>query len=625
MSKMDRKIKRAFEKATPDVFDSVLGSCPANENVKEQPKRNTLYNLMHLSTAAALLVLVIGIGIMAVSMLNSSGANGPSKPQNNVLPPTIYSPVDNTDPTEITPHPTQTSDAFLLTELEARDLAIQTIQMNFPNISGYSDTHYTCEHLLNQQKQILYHKLDVTVGDERFCLQISSLSCKISDFQWHTNPDWEGVLLQPGILSKSDAWHLVSDYLNRNLGYGNVFTVNNVNELNISLGRTQIHSINSHSAATVYDISFTWADKEFSASVNAKSGDIISIYYDAVRPDTLLSKESAVQIAVAAFGCPQDGIHFLTDALLTEDASGSYWTVSFACTCQTHICRIDALSGNLLEKQSCEIIPGDIGMGKAQKIALRDAGIENQYGNQEFDVAVYLHSLTETRPYYFVEFEYQSKIHYYQIDAITGEIISREQPAPIAPTGIVPEIKAIKNALHAVGCRKGQEENLSCEPFSNEYTAPCYIISFDYNFTNHHFVLSMYTGEIINHYETPLPHQSRPELPPEIEQEIKTIYASEHEYCGIDTLSVDYYGQYGDVHVAFVWCECGYDTAIHTYDIGGYPFVYSNGNRLIAYKDGQLVNLETAYENGWFTADTIRELHEFYKDQNAYLYHESSD
>lgn len=78
-----------------------------------------------------------------------------------------------------------------------------------------------------------------------------------------------------------------------------------------------------------------------------------------------------------------------------------------------------------------------------------------------------------------------------------------------------------------------------------------------------------------------------------------------------------YYGTYGDCIVFF---EQGQLTTMTTINIAGQEFIYGWSFLLRVYRNGEFMELEQAYEDGYITKSQIKELAKYHKSLNEKWY-----
>lgn len=121
------------------------------------------------------------------------------------------------------------------------------------------------------------------------------------------------------------------------------------------------------------------------------------------------------------------------------------------------------------------------------------------------------------------------------------------------------------------------------------------------------------------------PSYDAPVLTAEVEDMIKTAYMatdSSVDYTK-DDLTVEYYGEYEGVHIAFVDGPWDYPGMVGTEILAGDTFIYGSASRtLMAFKDGQILSLANALDTGWLSETEIHELWNLYRLLHWYAYQE---
>lgn len=108
-------------------------------------------------------------------------------------------------------------------------------------------------------------------------------------------------------------------------------------------------------------------------------------------------------------------------------------------------------------------------------------------------------------------------------------------------------------------------------------------------------------------YIPPYPH---PELPSkEIREEILSAYNQDDTFVkSFDQF--EYYGEFNGCHVLTVF---GNASVIWHITVADYVFSYSCSFSINAYKDGEIKNINEAYDSGWLTEDDIAYLSNYHK------------
>ena len=172
--------------------------------------------------------------------------------------------------------------------------------------------------------------------------------------------------------------------------------------------------LNRNQGKPYYLLEFYTGKYQYHYEIDAKTGDII---YG--RRYILLS--DAKKIAVDDAGCTER-VTFLEEELVDGGIKTPYYRLVFADRKTQWTYRINAVSGDILEKKHKDISePAYISLEEAKKIALKDAGLDKYAQKIVFTKAELIRSLNS--PCYLFEFYTGKNQYHYEIDAKTGEII----------------------------------------------------------------------------------------------------------------------------------------------------------------------------------------------------------
>ena len=163
-----------------------------------------------------------------------------------------------------------------------------------------------------------------------------------------------------------------------------------------------------------YILEFYTEENQYHYEIDAKTGEVI---YG--RKYILLTE--AKKIAVDDAEC-SDKVTFLEEELVDGGIKTPYYLLVFADNKTQWTYRINAVSGDILEKKDENIGEADlISLEKAKSIALKDAGLVENAEKIVFTKDEL--NRNQGKPYYLLEF-YTGKYQYhYEIDAKTGDII----------------------------------------------------------------------------------------------------------------------------------------------------------------------------------------------------------
>ena len=172
--------------------------------------------------------------------------------------------------------------------------------------------------------------------------------------------------------------------------------------------------LSRNSGKPCYILEFYTAKKQYSYKVDAKNGSIIEAYHFILLADAkkIALDDAGVNVKVV----------FTTEELVAGGIKTPYYRFVFADTKTQWTYRIDAVLGNVLEKQQKEIVTTDfISLEEAKEIALKDAGL-----NEATQKIVFTReelNRNQGKPCYLLEFYTGTNQYFYQIDAKSGSII----------------------------------------------------------------------------------------------------------------------------------------------------------------------------------------------------------
>ena len=172
--------------------------------------------------------------------------------------------------------------------------------------------------------------------------------------------------------------------------------------------------LNRNSGKPCYILEFYTAKKQYSYKVDAKNGSIIEAYHFILLAD-------AKKIALDDAGVSEK-VTFTEETLVAGGIKTPYYRFVFADTKTQWTYRIDAVLGNVLEKQQKEIVTTDfISLEEAKQIALKDAGLDE--ATQKIVFTREELSRNSGKPCYILEFYTAKKQYSYKVDAKDGNII----------------------------------------------------------------------------------------------------------------------------------------------------------------------------------------------------------
>ena len=172
--------------------------------------------------------------------------------------------------------------------------------------------------------------------------------------------------------------------------------------------------LNRNQGKPCYILEFYTAKKQYSYKVDAKNGSIMEAYHFILLAD-------AKKIALDDAGVSEK-VTFTEETLVAGGIKTPYYRLVFADTKTQWTYRIDAMLGNMLEKQQKEIVTTDfISLDEAKQIVLKDAGLDE--ATQKIVFTREELSRNSGKPCYILEFYTSKKQYSYKVDAKNGSII----------------------------------------------------------------------------------------------------------------------------------------------------------------------------------------------------------
>ncbi len=172
--------------------------------------------------------------------------------------------------------------------------------------------------------------------------------------------------------------------------------------------------LNRNSGKPCYILEFYTAKKQYSYKVDAKNGSIMEAYHFILLAD-------AKKIALDDAGVSEK-VTFTEETLVAGGIKTPYYRLVFADAKTQWTYRIDAVLGNVLEKQQKEIVTTDfISLEEAKQIALKDAGLDET--TQKIVFTREELSRNSGKPCYILEFYTAKKQYSYKVDAKDGSIL----------------------------------------------------------------------------------------------------------------------------------------------------------------------------------------------------------
>ena len=172
--------------------------------------------------------------------------------------------------------------------------------------------------------------------------------------------------------------------------------------------------LNRNQGKPCYLLEFYTGTNQYFYQIDAKSGSIIYV-------GKFITLSEAKKIALEDAGC-KDKVSFTEETLVSGGIKTPYYRLVFADAKTQWTYRIDAVLGNVLEKQQKEIVTTDfISLEEAKEIALKDAGLDE--ATQKIVFTREELNRNSGKPCYILEFYTAKKQYSYKVDAKDGSIM----------------------------------------------------------------------------------------------------------------------------------------------------------------------------------------------------------
>ena len=172
--------------------------------------------------------------------------------------------------------------------------------------------------------------------------------------------------------------------------------------------------LNRNQGKPCYLLEFYTGTNQYHYQIDAKTGSIIYA-------GRFITLADAKKIALDDAGC-KDKVSFTEETLVSGGIKTPYYRLVFADAKTQWTYRIDAVLGNVLEKQQKEIVTTDfISLEEAKKIALEDAGLDE--ATQKIVFTREELNRNSGKPCYILEFYTAKKQYSYKVDAKDGSIM----------------------------------------------------------------------------------------------------------------------------------------------------------------------------------------------------------
>lgn len=499
-----KKIREAFENATPDVLDAVLSNCRLEKGTgipgKDKKKGR---RLLEFAATAAAVLLLFGVGAGIAGLIGSGLTFSPAGQGNRDIDdvPQFIS----TNPNETEPQNT----VGPITSEEAKRIAVEFIGTQPENIMLSSmPGAVSCE--CGEEDGRMVYEIEVHHGSWKYDVEIDAWTGEILDWEREDKISGEPVEYD----GADDAIAAARQYV--------------MTENPTAGGEPYLYSClagtDTSGNVSFWKIKLAYNRKSYTMYVSqddlaVSDVEVMDGYRDGDgNAASLISETKARDIALGDLGIPLDDVNYL-DIELDDDSGYEIYKIDITGAFGAYEYSIDSVTGSILNRI------GESGMElnhdyfdydsyltcafswrDARDKALEGADVRlSELTELEFD------TLPVNGTDYVISFsdgkgEYECRIH-----SGTGEILYFSEEScgtdtePTPPDGNIGPETAIGFALAYAGLTADQVINLECEYDSEEYGSKLhYDVSFEYGGYEYEIKVHAFSPEILKSEKEPI-------------------------------------------------------------------------------------------------------------------------
>lgn len=412
MNRMDQKIRKAFENATPNVLGSVLSDCqPRKGDATKMKNKTNRKPWIGIASTAAALVLLVGVCAVAAGIIGSGftlsagGATG--------------------QPTE---QATKGTPLYISSE-SAKQITIQHAASEYPEYSSLpavTKCEFTTGEAADNDCYPRY-EVKLTFAGFDYEYQISAytgeiLSVKKEQTEIPDSTEGPGIET-PDMIGSGKA-------LNAALAHARL-TEDQLTGVTVTLWEDK--------GISFYDISFTAGTDHYHYKIDAYTEAVLAFEKEpegVVDPDPpvigqiMIEREKAVDIALADAGYTREQVSDLEIALMEENGHYHY-LVKFNASLYWYQYELDPYTGEILSRNrekfmedKIEPPDGKISESLALMFALEHAGLKEE---QITDYSCQFDTETGGRYHYDIQFTAGGYRYEYEVHAYSTEILKSEK------------------------------------------------------------------------------------------------------------------------------------------------------------------------------------------------------
>lgn len=638
MGKISRKIRKAFENATPDVLNSVLSNC----NFEEKPESKKKFRVKQFLATAAAVALLFGVGYAAADIVGnlnftstSQNANlsfiSSEKAKEIAASDMLY--IEMRDIIEITNasitmvgqnevpcyHVDLSFDGATYTYVidaatgQIKNLwvlsdrsAVRGEQISWRSARDAALDHAGVE-LEHLTSFLIEYKEDSRLYELKFRDQIHAYSYKIDGYS--------GKVLELERKNDDDCDPVPSMYTSRHESIKFVLGCANVSYDDVSFLES---SSDYDSDPKTRTVNFTANDIDYNYTLRMTSLSIISSRVESP-PTQIIPATDAIGAALKANGISYSTVSDLSCSLThiylqTSSEGLPIWLVSFTSIKDKFDVSVDVVTGNVLNtfKQS-NIIP-DYGNDVAVPYLCTNAALDAA-GIKKENVQSLSTYYEEDSGQYRVTFLTYDHSFTYLVDAVTKLAQAVTPPALITiPDKQIGTEAAITAAIEHAQIQRSyvMYEHAQIEDNDGEWY---YEVKFYHSGYFYTYEINLTSAEVL-HWEKEEEQSVDMTISEEDSRGIRykflELFAGEDSETNytVDDLSLQNFGVYdGAMIVLIVGFETG---SIDTEYVASLAFQYADGQRLYALYEDQILGLGEAYDYGLLDYEDIATIHLYF-------------
>ena len=369
---MKKRIRKAFQNATPDVLGSVLSHCQLEKGTVIKMKKRKIRKVLEYTAAAAAVVLLFGVGAGIAGLVSSRGSNIPGSTQSSSdIPTEAKKWISQEDALRIAEeytlnlYTTHTGEPRSTVTLD-KDASVYKVQVLYDTYDHEYEIDATSGEILNTKKKLIeitYIDIltarKIAMDDVEGADAFKYLSITLDNDIYRVAFDYSGT--------RCDAYvnAVTGEIIEKNFSMQSLDSDETDSALigrveakskaltNASVNADQLTALSieygNNSGIGYYLIKFAASDYEYQYKVHARTGTIISHRKNRQGEEPeVISLDDALNIALKYYGKTEEEIENLKCELQRE-SENAYYRITFTRRTYNYEIHIDAYTGEVLK------------------------------------------------------------------------------------------------------------------------------------------------------------------------------------------------------------------------------------------------------------------------------------